>query len=578
MNLEYVIRVLPEPHQLAGTLTVTRDVDGPLQLAVPTWVPGAYGLMKYGRDLFDVRAVDAKGKDLAIVREGWSGFRIDAAPKQLTITWKAVAYDPAWGELSGLVDHTHAVLRATRYLRVPAHDGPCRVRYELPQGWALHHPSGAKALGANHFEYRSFAALLDAPVVCGAFETRTRIVQGVKFHHLFLDRAVGFEGEVEGFLDALCRVAEQAHRIFGAFPFDDYTYVFTHSPTAHWGLEHADSTMIGLGETVYIDPASRNAGVRVCAHELFHAWNVCRLKPVELAHASFESPPAPETLWVAEGVTRYYEFLLGTRAKEISPESFFSNVVSYHRHLAAQPASARVSAVDSSRATFLNHNKYPGSINATIDYYDAGMLIAFEVDAALRATGQSLDAKLAAFYAERMQHGGSYTLAQVVEALGTPGLMDRVQGPLGEQTPRALEALGFQLTRAPRKQLGLVLAASNAGPEIANVLDTSPAAKSGIAPGDVIQRVDGFPFTLKALTWLIAHRERLHLSVARGHRLLELELEVGSRDEITALSWAGTPAQRAAIAAWLGVELAWTMGQNLPLTAFDNFHGIQAVI
>jgi predicted metalloprotease with PDZ domain len=576
LKLEYVIAVLPEAHQLKGELSISRETAGPLRLAVPTWVPGAYGLMKYGRDLFEVRAVDGSGAELEVVREGWSGFRIDAAPSELRLTWRAAAYDPVWGELSGLVDHTHAVLRATRYLRVPEHTGPCTVRYALPAGWALHHPSGAHSLGENRFLYASFAALLDAPVVCGAFETHTRTVQGVKFHHVFLDRAVGFESEVDNFLDALCRVAEGAHQVFGGFPFADYTYIFTHSPTAHWGLEHADCTMIGLGENVYIDPAARNAGVRVCAHELFHAWNVCRLKPVELATAGFESPPAPDTLWVAEGVTRYYEFLLGTRAGEITPEAFFSNVVNYHRHLSAQPASARVSAVDSSRATFLNHNKYPGSINSTIDYYDAGMLIAFEVDAALRAKGSSLDARMFQFYIDRMNAGGSYTLQQAVDALGTPGLMERVKGTLGDQTPQALEQLGFSVQREPRAQLGLVLA-SNTGPEIANVLDTAPAAKTGIAAGDIIQRVDGFPFSLKALQWLTAHRPELQLTVLRGHRTLEFTLGVTRLDDLSSLTWVGDARQLAALASWLGVELAWKKGRNIPLSAFDNFHGIQMV-
>ena len=66
-----------------------------------------------------------------------------------------------------------------------------------------------------------------------------------------------------------------------------------------------------------------------------------------------------------------------------------SNVVNYLRTMNPHPAYERVSAADSSRASFLNHNRYPGSVNNTIDYYDKGMLIAFDVDAALRLVGKT---------------------------------------------------------------------------------------------------------------------------------------------------------------------------------------------
>ena len=57
-----------------------------------------------------------------------------------------------------------------------------------------------------------------------------------------------------------------------------------------------------------------------------------------------------EGLWLAEGFTRYYEFLICTRTGIYSPQQFFSTVVNYYRHLEVLPAYYRVSAVDSSLA------------------------------------------------------------------------------------------------------------------------------------------------------------------------------------------------------------------------------------
>ena len=123
-----------------------------------------------------------------------------------------------------------------------------------------------------------------------------------------------------------------------------------------------------------------------------------------------------EGLWLAEGFTRYYEFLTCTRTGVYSPEQFFSAVVNYYRHLEVLPAYHRVSAVDSSLATYLNHGKkYPGRVNNCIDYYDKGMLIAFSADTVLRVekAGSTLDEAFAAFYARFAGQGAGYTCTDV---------------------------------------------------------------------------------------------------------------------------------------------------------------------
>jgi predicted metalloprotease with PDZ domain len=582
----YRVRVLPAQHELdiELTLAVEKPTDV-LHVQTPTWVPGAYGLMKYGRDLFDVHATDAVGNPLKLTRRGWSGFDVEGASGTVRIRYRAGAYDPAWGELSGLLSHEQGVLLATRYLYAPSLDGPVVVNYDVPANWEVHHPSGAGAFFTQHvWEYPSFAALLDTPVVVGAFDKHTRTVAGTPFHFVFLDRTVGYERELESFLDQQVKMIEATHAVFGSFPFKDYSFIFSFSPTAHWGLEHANATMIGLGELALIDPEARARALRVSAHELFHAWNVCRLKPEGLPGADFASAPTTDSLWIAEGVTRYYEFLLCTRSGVYSPEQFFSNVVNYFRQLESMPAYFRVSALDSSRATFLNHNKYPGSINATIDYYDKGMLIAFDLDAHLRTTSdQTLDGTFADFYGRFVQKDGGYTHRDVLEHFGrfegARALLEReVELPAGLETSSLLERLGFEVSRETLRMLGVVLK-ENAQAEIVNVLDNSPAGASGLAPGDELLRLDGFPFNFKALQWLVKHQPQFKVEVKRGHQVHAFEVAPVERNRIGTLKWRGDSAQLERLRTWLGrPEWKPMPGQSLPLSSFENFHGIQAVL
>src|SRR4051812_34444735 len=102
----YRIQILPLSHELSVELTL-EGVQGGLHVQTPTWVPGAYGLMKYGRDLSGLRVTDASGRALPWKREGWSGIRIAEASGTVTLRYRAYGFDPAWGELSGLVDHQH---------------------------------------------------------------------------------------------------------------------------------------------------------------------------------------------------------------------------------------------------------------------------------------------------------------------------------------------------------------------------------------------------------------------------------------------------------------------------------------
>jgi predicted metalloprotease with PDZ domain len=580
----YTLEVQPHRHQLHLTLELEGLPPGALRLAVPTWVPGAYAFLRYGRDVLWLRAEDGvTGRALSVTRDGWSGWRIEDAPPSLRVTAQLNAWDVSTGELAGLVDETWALLLGTRYPFAPAHPGPCEVEYRLPEGWPLHHPTGAVQVGPRRYRYESQAALLDAPVVAGAFTHASRTVRGTPFHALFLTVPLGYEEEGPGFLDGLAKVAQGCHEIFGSFPFADYTFIFDTSAESGWGMEHASSTLVTLDPEVFIDVRRRADAFRVCAHELFHAWNGARLKAAPLGTADLVGGSFPDGLWVTEGFTRYYEFLLGARSGWLKPADVLSNLVNYHRHLSSRPAWGRVSAVDSSRAAFLNHHRFPGAVNGSLDYYDQGMLVAFDVDVALRKAGDSLDAALRDFFAAWAGRGAGYRTEDVLHFLHArlpeAGAVAArgAQEPGGQCTEASLRALGFEVVRADVGYLGVVLD-GNAGPKVSDVADTSPAAQAGLAPGDELLAVDGRPFRLAALRYCLQHRKGVSLTLRRQERTLRAEVEVGSRSEVSVLKWAGDGGQAERVRAWLGSDFRPAAGEPISLDAYDNFHGIQTLL
>lgn len=584
--LRYRVAVLPERHELAVTMTVPSSVGGvTLQLQSPTWVPGDYSFNPYGRDVFEVKAADLKcGAALAVRRQGWQGYVVQRGGGEVVIHYRAYCSSWEFSEACGIVGDRAAVVTGARYLYVGDYAGPCQVTYDLPEGWALHHPSGALKVGECTWKYPSYLILLDTPVCMGSFEKLVSDVCGTAFYHVFIDTSVG-DACRHDFVKQVDAVSARYHTMFGGFPFDDYTFIYGCNPKAEWGLEHLTSTMVGLDANVFTNDDAKATGIRTCAHELFHAWNVRRLRPAPLEHLDLVGGDLTDGLWLAEGFTRYYEFLTCTRTGVYTPEQFFSTVVNYYRHLEVLPAYHRVSAVDASLASFLNHDKkYPGRVNNCIDYYDKGMLIAFGADSDLRADNSgTLDEAFAKFYTCFAGRGAGYTCAEVRDFFEEvhPGLGSRLYREATEvaglDVAGLLGRLGFRVDYEWVPYLGLVLL-NDTGPAIYGVLDTSPAAETGIAPEDVMIATDGLSFERDALKWAIGNQHTVELTVSRGNQILTYDIDVRPRSQVGRLRWIGDQRQANLIQAWLEQKFHPALEQEFPLDFYSNFHGPETVL
>jgi predicted metalloprotease with PDZ domain len=220
-------------------------------------------------------------------------------------------------------------------------------------------------------------------------------------------------------------------------------------------------------------------------------------------------------------------------------------------------------------------------VNSTVDYYDLGMLIAFDLDVALRAVGSSLDAAFGSFYTQHVGRGDGFTQADIRAFFGAidPTINEVIvraaERPAGLRVPASLALLGLELTTAPHPRIGVVLE-KDTGPTIADVCDDGPAAQAGLAPGDVITTVDGFAYQRKALAWLIAHRESVTIDVRRGHRVCSFTVRPAPRTDVISLAWTGDETHAEKLATWLG--RAHVLPKLIPLGSYKNFHGVQTII
>ncbi len=589
--ITFDVTLLPDAHELRVVMTIQRPADAasPISVRIPTWVPGDYRFVPQARDLFGLTATDAHDAPLTVARDGWQGWTIAGGTGTVTLQYTASAQDNDMTESAGYVQASNAIVLGPRYLYIPGYSAAVSVSYHLPEPWAnkVHCPEGPVQIGPHAWRFDSYEQLVDTPIVFG--DVTYFPPDGDPFEFVFVDTAIGFDtpndttGVTRGeqLVAQVRRAASTFGAMFGGYPFERYTFILSCSPANDWGLEHLTSTMCGLDPEVFVNDDTFATAVRVCAHELFHAWNVRRLRPQPLNCLGdrWTSGAFTDGLWVAEGFTRYYEFLASTRAQAYTASQFFSNIVGYDQHLTLLPAYGRVTAEDASYASYLNHGKYDGCCNNSIDYYDKGMLIAFMADVLLRKGGTSLDAVFAGFYRDREpQQGCGYTDEQVFSWFEDHGVDLRTVAtqPRALQTATMLGELGLEAEQQDVPLLGVIFRDA-LGDTLGDVLDNSAAAQAGLAPGDVLTAINGFAYTPTALTWMVAHAQTFELTVLRGHLVFSVEVTPTTVQRITALRCQSTPEQLQAIEQWLGHSDLAT-GTSIPLAFYENFHGIDVFV
>lgn len=124
-------------------------------------------------------------------------------------------------------------------------------------------------------------------------------------------------------------------------------------------------------------------------------------------------------------------------------------------------------------------------------------------------------------------------------------------GRADEEPPASADVVPLEQPQQGRGWLGVELraAAEGGGVEIANVVRNAPAARAGLAAGDVLLQIDGQPVNAPedVVARVGQHRagERVNLAYRRGadHHLAAAELEVmPDRDDILRKSYVGAEA------------------------------------
>ena len=173
------------------------------------------------------------------------------------------------------------------------------------------------------------------------------------------------------------RIVKQAQDLMGRLPYREYTFLYEDGPGG--GLEHLNSTT--LSSESQLLAKSPTVRAHTTAHEFFHAWNVKRIRPIELGPFAYDRPVRTLGLWWAEGVTDFFADELLRRAGLQDEAATKRTLAVTIQEYLNNPGHDHISPERSSWTAW-----DPNTVNHgyNVSYYTTGALLGSMLDLALR--------------------------------------------------------------------------------------------------------------------------------------------------------------------------------------------------
>jgi predicted metalloprotease with PDZ domain len=268
------------------------------------------------------------------------------------------------------------------------------------------------------------------------------------------------------------------------------TYTVLEIADAHpngGGLEHQDSQVDEIGPDWLDLPFL--AGLY--SHEMFHSWNVKRLRPADMVPYRYDDAQPTQWLWVSEGITDYYSYLANMRSGISDSAAFLDRIAGNISGVSQQPPTA---LADASLQPWID----PTDGSAGI-YYPKGALAGYMLDLMIRDASDnrhSLDDVMRTLYETTYKKGKGFTpndwwttVSQAAGGRSFDAVNRRfIEGrdPYPWDSVLALAGLALKTDSARVVIFGVQTAADSLGIRVTYVVPGGASDRAGIKQGDVI--------------------------------------------------------------------------------------------
>ena len=562
----------PHSHLFDVAITIDGWTEPRLDLVLPSWTPGSYMIREYARHVQEFNA-ESDGHPARWEKTAKDGWRVETpVAGRVRVTYRVFAHDLTVRTCH--LDGTHGFANgAAMFMFVPGRTSdPLTLEVTVPFKWQI--ATGLEPQGGGNgifrFRARDYDELVDCPIECGTHRLLTFDVDDVP-HRIAL---WGRGNEDEAALVEDTRAIVRAQRgFFGGLPYKHYTFIH-HLAGGRGGLEHRNSAVFIVDRFGFRPRAAYERFLELVSHELFHVWNVKRIRPKPLGPFDYRRENHTKQLWTIEGVTSYYEKRFLLAAGVYSKERFLQRLGEEIGQLRSQPGRAMQSLEQASFDAWIKfYRPDENSPNSGVSYYLKGGLVAMLLDLRIRAATErkkSLDDVV-----RHLAHQATLDDSGFAEPDGYLAAVEAVAGPQNGAFRKfferyiagtdeldydeALRSAGLSVawTSGGGGWLGATTRGEGRGLVVTSVRADGPAHAAGLYAGDEMIAIDGQRVDDGRLASRLAERaagSTVKVSVFRRDELLEIPVtlaEAPAESAAVVPAAGAAPAQAALREAWL---------------------------
>lgn len=496
------------PNPLTHFIEISIEVDNitadETELILPDWRPGRYELANYISNLKKIKAYGKSGKHLLL--------RKTEKNKWLVNTKGEIGMRVEYSYYANKMDAGSSVLNEEQiyinfincmlYL-------PNRMQEELTVEIDL--PSNYRTACSlqqtnNTWTAKSYFELVDSPLLASeSLKQLTYTISSTVFNVFILGDCPIDDGTI---ITEFEKFSKRQMQQMGGFPSKRFDFIVQSLPYRHYhGVEHQNSTVLVLGpgtednkQQYFLDLMG------VASHELFHAWNVTRIRPAELSPYDLSKENYYETGFVTEGFTTYYGDLFLARSGVFDHQQYIKELNTLLKRHFENYGRHNLSLVESSFDLWIDgYKKLLPSRKVSI--YVKGAIAAFMLDILIRKNSQnsnSLDDLIQDLWVDFGQIEKGYTKSDIYSLIrkyggeGAQYFIDKFyEGivPLEDDLSQMVEYLGFKLVKKDHPEpsaalYGFRVELTN-GPALITEIAPGSIAETHFSVGDKILEING---------------------------------------------------------------------------------------
>ncbi|MDB5274652.1 MAG: peptidase [Chitinophagaceae bacterium] len=380
-----------------------------LELCLPAWRPGRYEFQHYARNLFAIKGYDGNQKNLDVHKTDRNSWLIPHPTKGIiTISYQysCTQLDAGGSWIDDALIYINPI-NCLLYLKEREHES-CQLTLDFPDTTVQ--PATHLLFKDRKAQVENYFRLVDSPFFLSQQQEHVRYEIGGTTFHIWTHGDFFFSKEklIEDF-KAFTAVQLAAME---AFPEKEYHFLLLLLPFTHYhGVEHHQSTVITLGPAQELaKPALYEELISISSHELYHAWNICKIRPREMYPYRLHQENYFRTGFVAEGITTYLGEYFLRQSNFFSEERFLLEIEQWFNRHHMHRGVERASLADSSFDLWVD-----GYVNTSADYkvsiYVAGALsaIALDLQIRLKNPNQSIFNLMQTLYKEKALKLEGYT-------------------------------------------------------------------------------------------------------------------------------------------------------------------------